>query len=158
MQMAIPTYYALTQRGSSGPDAALIQTWLNGIRDQCTWHAELVTDGKFGLKSENAVREFQTKNELTADGKVGRSTWNALSAKYTAKHGTGVPYPGIAVRSGMAGGVVQYLQQKLNTLGESLSADGKYGAKTVEAVRRFQSRSGLTADGIVGKTTWEKMF
>ena len=28
--MAIPAYYSLIQRGSSGPDAALVQTWLNG--------------------------------------------------------------------------------------------------------------------------------
>ena len=31
--MAIPAYYSLIQRGSSGPDVALVQTWLNGIRD-----------------------------------------------------------------------------------------------------------------------------
>ena len=28
--MAIPGYYSLLQRGSSGPDVALVQTWLNG--------------------------------------------------------------------------------------------------------------------------------
>ena len=28
--MAIPAYYSLIQRGSSGPDVALVQTWLNG--------------------------------------------------------------------------------------------------------------------------------
>ena len=37
--MAIPAYYSLIRRGSSGPDVALVQTWLNGIRDSCTWHA-----------------------------------------------------------------------------------------------------------------------
>ena len=30
--MAKPAYYSLCQTGSSGPDVALIQTWLNGIR------------------------------------------------------------------------------------------------------------------------------
>ena len=39
--MAKPAYYSLCQTGSSGPDVALIQTWLNGIRDSCTWHAAL---------------------------------------------------------------------------------------------------------------------
>ena len=28
--MAIPGYYSLLQRGASGPDVALVQTWLNG--------------------------------------------------------------------------------------------------------------------------------
>ena len=36
--MAIPGYYSLLQRGSSGPDVALVQTWLNGVRDECTWY------------------------------------------------------------------------------------------------------------------------
>ena len=54
--MAIPAYYSLIQRGSSGPDVALVQTWLNGIRDSCTWYAALTVDGKFGANAEKAVR------------------------------------------------------------------------------------------------------
>ena len=156
--MAIPAYYSLIQRGSRGPDAALVQTWLNGVRDQCTWYAELTADGNFGLKSENAVREFQLKNNMNVDGKVGQNTWNVLYAKYTAKHGLNVPYPGVPLRSGSAGGTVRLVQQKLNSLGEKLSADGKFGSATAAAVQRFQRRNGLTADGVVGKATWEKMF
>ena len=58
----------------------------------------------------------------------------------------------------MAGGTVRLLQQKLNTLGETLSSDGKFGAATAAAVRRFQARNHLTADGVVGVTTWNKLF
>ena len=32
--MAIPAYYSLIQSGSTGPDAALVQTWLNGLRER----------------------------------------------------------------------------------------------------------------------------
>ena len=39
--MAIPAYYSLIQRGSSGPDVALVQTWLNGLRADSTWLADL---------------------------------------------------------------------------------------------------------------------
>ena len=53
--MAIPAYYSLIQRGSTGPDVALVQTWLNGLRDTCTWYHELTTDGRFGIKSVNAA-------------------------------------------------------------------------------------------------------
>ena len=35
--MAIPAYYSLIQKGSYGPDEALVQTWLNGVRDQCSY-------------------------------------------------------------------------------------------------------------------------
>ena len=133
--MAIPAYYSLIQRGSSGPDVALVQTWLNGIRDSCTWHAA-----------------------LTVDGKVGANTWNVLYARYTAKHGLTVPYPGIVLRSGSVGGCVRLVQQKLNAEGERLTTDGKFGASTVAAVKRYQTRHSLTSDGSVGKDTWEKMF
>ena len=85
--MAIPAYYSLLQRGSSGPDVALVQTWLNGVRDACTWYGELKTDGKFGISTENAVKEFQLKNKMNVDGKVGANTWNVLYTRYTAKHG-----------------------------------------------------------------------
>ena len=101
--MAIPAYYSLIQRGSTGPDVALVQTWLNGLRDTCTWYHELTTDGRFGTKSVNAVKEFQLKNDMNVDGKVGANTWNVLYTKYTAKHGLNVPYPGIVLRSGIAG-------------------------------------------------------
>ena len=149
--MAIPAYYSLIQRGSSGPDVALVQTWLNGIRDSCTWHAALTVD-------EKAVREFQLRYDLKEDGKVGANTWNVLYARYTAKHGLTVPYPGIVLRSGSAGGCVRLVQQKLNVEGERLTADGRFGASTVAAVKRYQTRHSLTSDGSVGKDTWEKMF
>ena len=104
--MAIPAYYSLIQRGSTGPDVALVQTWLNGLRDTCTWYHELTTDGRFGTKSVNAVKEFQLKNDMNVDGKVGANTWNVLYTKYTAKHGLHVPYPGIVLRQGSSGGTV----------------------------------------------------
>ena len=35
-------------------------------------------DGKFGRKTETAVKEYQRKNKLTADGIVGVNTWKAI--------------------------------------------------------------------------------
>ena len=62
------------------------------------------------------------------------------------------------LRSGSAGGCVRLVQQKLNTDGERLTTDGKFGASTVAAAKRYQTRHSLTSDGSVGKDTWEKMF
>lgn len=156
--MAIPAYYSLLQTGSSGPDTALVQTWLNGIRDQCTWYPLLESDGKFGPDTENAVREFQMRYKLIVDGKVGPNTWNMIYSKYSAAHGLTVPYPGIALRSGSRGGTVRLVQETLRTAGETIAADGRFGPNTAQAVRRYQTRNGLSADGVVGAQTWGTMF
>ena len=37
-------------------------------------------DGDIGPKTKNAIEEFQSKNGLKADGKVGAKTWKELSA------------------------------------------------------------------------------
>ena len=37
-------------------------------------------DGNIGPKTKKAIRDFQTKNGLSADGKVGARTWKKLSA------------------------------------------------------------------------------
>ena len=76
--MAIPAYYSLIQKGSSGPDVALVQTWLNGIRDACTWHDILKADGRFGAKTTEAVRRYQKRNGLAVDGSVGAATWEKM--------------------------------------------------------------------------------
>ncbi len=41
---------------------------------------ELIVDGDFGKKTENAVKDFQKKNNLIIDGIVGTKTWMKLNA------------------------------------------------------------------------------
>jgi len=48
---------------------------------------------------------------------------------------------------------VKQLQERLG-----LEAIGTFGPKTEEAVKAFQAANGLTADGIVGDGTWNKLF
>lgn len=59
------------------------------------------------------------------------------------------------LRVGNSGEQVKELQRFLNTQGESLIVDGSFGSLTEQAVKRFQSKNGLTADGIVGPITQE---
>ena len=37
-------------------------------------------DGKLGKKTKTAIKAFQKKNGLTADGVIGEKTWSALKA------------------------------------------------------------------------------
>jgi peptidoglycan L-alanyl-D-glutamate endopeptidase CwlK len=54
---------------------------------------------------------------------------------------------------GDRGAAVQRLQDQLIRLGFDLVPDGAFGPKTRAAVQAFQTRAGLTADGIVGPLT-----
>lgn len=59
------------------------------------------------------------------------------------------------LRLGSAGPNVKLIQSLLTKLGYAPGQiDGIYGAKTQEAVIKFQSDNGLTPDGIVGEKTW----
>ncbi len=91
--MAIPGYYSLLQRSSSGPDVALVQTWLNGVRDACTWYDALKADGRFRHFHRERREGVPAENKMNMDGKVGANTWNVLYTRYTAKHGLNVPLP-----------------------------------------------------------------
>ncbi len=52
----------------------------------------------------------------------------------------------------------QDAQQALKAAGYYDGAvDGKIGSKTKEAIKNFQQAHNLTADGIIGKRTWEEL-
>ncbi len=54
---------------------------------------------------------------------------------------------------------VAELQAALRLLGYYAGpVDSVYGETTIAAVTRFQQAAGLTADGIVGNATWERLF
>ena len=61
-------------------------------------------------------------------------------------------------RFGSSGNEVRQIQTKLKNWGYyNGSVDGIYGSRTVAAVRSFQRRNGLTADGIAGTQTLAAM-
>ncbi|MGI8594169.1 MAG: peptidoglycan-binding domain-containing protein [Solirubrobacteraceae bacterium] len=59
------------------------------------------------------------------------------------------------LKKGSTGQPVRDLQQGLKDLGyDPGPVDGTFGADTEAAVKAFQSNRGITADGVVGPTTW----
>ena len=61
------------RRGNQGDEVADLQMLLNS-----KFGYELEVDGNFGKATESAVKDFQSKHGLTADGVVGKKTWAAL--------------------------------------------------------------------------------
>ena len=59
---------------------------------------------------------------------------------------------------GLSGTEVEEIQEKLKRWGYyDGEVDGIYGSKTLEAVKSFQEKNGLTVDGIAGEKTLEAM-
>lgn len=59
--------------GSNGPDVSKVQSKLRA------WgYYDGPVDGHYGASTFNAVKSFQAKNGLGADGVVGKATWQAL--------------------------------------------------------------------------------
>jgi putative chitinase len=57
------------------------------------------------------------------------------------------------LKLGSKGEDVKKLQQKLG-----IGADGSFGPGTEKAVKDWQSKNGLKADGIIGDASWSKLF
>jgi peptidoglycan hydrolase-like protein with peptidoglycan-binding domain len=136
---ATPLSWPLVVAGAKGERVVAIQYVLNQRIG-----AHLKVDGQFGKQTEAAVRDFQKKFKLTVDGKVGAQTWAALI---------------VTVKSGDKGPAVAALQHNLKAAYgySSLAVDGIFGAKTAAAVRDFQERFKLVADGIAGPATWSAL-
>ena len=62
------------------------------------------------------------------------------------------------LRQGATGGEVKEVQRRLKLWGYyNGSVDGVFGAGTKKAVMAFQKKNGLTADGVVGKSTYKAL-
>jgi hypothetical protein len=86
------------------------------------------------------------------------TTAPAATTATTSPPATQVPPPLRApttpLKPGDQGAAVRELQQVLVRLGYSPGRiDGQYGAGTTQAVSKFQTANGLTADGVVGPAT-----
>jgi hypothetical protein len=62
------------------------------------------------------------------------------------------------IRNGSRGAAVSEAQQLLNRHGAGLNTDGIFGNLTETAVRRFQTESALSIDGVVGPITWSRLL
>ncbi len=132
------------RRGNSGSYVKYLQYLLISLG----YNVE--ADGIFGSQTQNVVLEFQRNVGITADGIVGRNTWNYLTQNLSS-------YP--TLRRGSRGGYVNILQRYLLSFLYPIgSIDSVFGARTERAVRDFQSENGIASDGIVGPVTWRTIL
>lgn len=116
--------------------------------------------GYYGTATQSAVIAFQKDVGLTADGKAGPVTRKALlGSSYTEITGdrtTSGTTDIDAFGLGDSGDTVTQIQTLLKKLEyyEYENITGYFGPVTQDAVKRFQSVNGLTADGVVGKGTY----
>ena len=153
--------------GSTGSAVEQLQFWLNTLAQYESSIPSLTVDGVYGTGTANTVRAFQRKYGLTVDGVVGRTTWTEVYDQFRSiqsDNGTPNAYPGTPLREGSSGQNVRLVQfwlkiaRTVYTSLANVTVDGKFGAGTAAAVQRFQRYFGLTADGVVGRTTWQKLY
>lgn len=97
---------------------------------------------------------YESQKFCHIDTRTGKYFWKD-SGSNAYKTFSSCPYgePFYNLSSGVSGNGVKWAQWHLNKLGFTLNIDGSFGAKTQSAVKIFQNKFGLTADGIIGKNT-----
>jgi murein DD-endopeptidase MepM/ murein hydrolase activator NlpD len=137
-----PEIAAATATGD--PEIAALQV---GLRKQGLYGGTV--DGVLNPGTERAVRRFQRRAGLPADGVPGTRTRKALG-----RYGKRAPLGGRALALGERGWDVAALQFALAWHGfPSRSFDGHFGSHTAAALRGFQRWAGIPSDGVAGPGT-----
>lgn len=152
--------YQLLQSGSRGDHVVALQEalielgFLNGK-----------ADGVYGNGTAQAVMAFQRKNSYPVTGMADQNL-QALIFSGTPLNSSGKKVSvntlpainGLTVRSGHKGVLVRTIQSMLLDKGYTVTVTGTYDAKTVTAMKAFQQKNGLKADGICGPETQKLLF
>ena len=142
--------YHILQKGSEGQEVTSLQEALIELG-----FLKGTPDGKFGAGTEKAVIAFQTKNDYPSTGIMDANIQAFLytgTVKNAAGEKTNVrtlsPVEGVSMKKGNRGTLVKNLQKRLQELG-FLKGEitGVYDTNTIGAVRSFQKKNGLSADG-----------
>ena len=140
------------RKGATGSAVKNLQTKLKKLGFYNAY-----VDGSYGDTTVAAVKAFQKKYNLTADGVAGSETLKKLDSAYkNADSNTSTDDD--SLRKGATGTAVKTLQTNLKKLGfYTAYVDGSFGATTESAVKAFQKKYGLTADGVAGSATLKKI-
>lgn len=162
------------RKGSTGSDVKSVQTRLKELG----YYTGSI-DGKYGSGTMAAVKAFQKANGLSVDGLAGSATYaklysgSAVSAggssssssgsssnsSSSSSSGSSWVIPKRTLRRNYTGDDVLSVQKRLKELGYYTGIlDGHYGSGTIAAVKAFQEKHGLEADGLAGTQTFTILF
>jgi len=126
----------------------------------------LAVDGVTGPQTRSAIRSFQRRRRLKVNGRVGPQTERSLLAAGASPPPTGItPVPGATLnleravaqnrRYAQSLGWQQHIDRIVSLLGftDMTPAERPFA----QAVARWQSTRGLSADGAIGPATWRRM-
>ncbi len=142
------------QNGDSGSNVTVLQKMLFDL------DFKIKVDGDFGSGTEEIIKQFQQKRNLPVTGIVTPELFGLIQEEASLPNVPGKKFTtGSYLRKGDGGDAVVQIQQALNTkgAGPKINEDGVFGSGTVKAVKAFQQKNGLDADGIVGPSTFEKL-
>ncbi|MGM3306609.1 N-acetylmuramoyl-L-alanine amidase [Anabaena sp. WFMT] len=131
--------------GNKDTSILRLQKTLNQLKITDKNGKTLDEDGITGPATTSAVEKFQKLVGILPTGMATSSTtWTALNEILAKRVVQGTHTSGVVIR---------YLQFRVGA-----TPDGIYGPQTEGAIKKFQQQNGLTADGIVGAMTWQKLI
>ena len=154
IENTIPVQPIILQRGSTGSAVTLLQRSLYDLG------YTIIVDGSFGPGTEKILKQFQREHGLEVTGTGGPVTEGAIEAELNkARAAANKMTTGAFLKKGDAGAAVLALQKALNKKGASpaVNADGVFGSGTQHAIKNFQQKNGLTADGVAGPATFQAL-
>ena len=109
-----------------------------------------------GGKSKSGSWKCDSAGFIEMDGKRAfSSTTQFIQAPTEEEVKTGTK----VLKIGMKGDLVTKIQEQLKVRGvDPKGVDGKFGKNTKNAVIEYQNKVGLKPDGVVGKSTYERLF
>lgn len=132
---------------SKGEESEDIRSYQNRLKE--LGYLTTDPDGKYGDDTVAAVKRFQMVNGLISDGYIGQETRLRLLSGDAEYNSTSI---------GASGDDVTRIQDRLKELGYLSKVTGYFGSDTETALKSFQKRNGLSADGKFGAQTNSKLF
>ncbi|MBP1924155.1 peptidoglycan hydrolase-like protein with peptidoglycan-binding domain [Sedimentibacter acidaminivorans] len=154
------------------PRVQLVQYFLNVLSAFYSTIQPVDIDGILGPQTRQSIIAFQKAVDIPVTGLIDNQTWTSMYNSVVGILNTLPPsaialpsllYQNILYKLGSEGPGVYIIQQYLSYISTFLTdipevtPDGEFGPNTQAAVIAFQNRFGLTPDGIVGQTTWDKI-